>query len=125
MIVGFASSMSGKAKPADLAEEIMKSKTVIQAEIREGNNGLLVDTFHTGSVVGDQNFLLLRRDSLSRVFEEVVKNSGAAVMRCCTRRARRWGAKLQELHQDIRNGAHSRAGVLSHQHPHGRGVRSI
>jgi predicted hydrocarbon binding protein len=77
MVVGFASSNSGKEKGDDLVEEIMKSKTVIHAEVREGNDGLLVDTFHTGSVVGDQNFLLLRRDSLSRVFEEVVKIFGS------------------------------------------------
>jgi predicted hydrocarbon binding protein len=76
MVVGFASSMSGKEKSGELAEEIMKSKTVIHAEVREGNDGLLVDTFHTGNMVGDQNFLLLRRDSLSRVFEEVVKIFG-------------------------------------------------
>jgi len=76
MVVGFASSMSGKEKADVLQEEIMKSKTVIHAEVREGSDGLLVDTFHTGSVVGDQNYLLLRRDSLSRVFEEVVKIFG-------------------------------------------------
>lgn len=76
MVVGFASSITGKEKAENLAEGIMKSKTVIHAEVREGNDGLLVDTFHNGILVGDQNYLLLRRDSLSRVFEEIVKIFG-------------------------------------------------
>jgi predicted hydrocarbon binding protein len=77
MVVGFASSMSGKENGDDLKEELMKSKAVIHAEVREGNDGLLVDTFHTGSVVEGQNHLLLRRDSLTRVFEEIVKIFGS------------------------------------------------
>jgi len=77
MVVGFAASNSGKEKADALQDEILKSKAVIHAEVREGNDGLLVDTFHTGAVVGDQNYLLLRRDSLSRVFEEVVRIFGS------------------------------------------------
>jgi predicted hydrocarbon binding protein len=77
MVVGFASSISGKENADKMKEEIMKSKAVMHAEVREGSNGLLVDTFHTGSLVEGQNHLLLRRDSLSRVFEEIVKIFGS------------------------------------------------
>lgn len=73
---GFSESLSDKETPASLKKTIMSSKAAIDAEVHEGRDGLLVDSFHVGLDVGGDPFMLIRRDGLSHMLDHVVKILG-------------------------------------------------
>jgi len=77
MFSGFSESLSPTLTAEELKKLIMSSKAAISAIVFEGEDGLLVDTFHTGFVVGDEEYILMRRDGLVHVFDRVSKMLGS------------------------------------------------
>ena len=76
MLTAFAEALSSKETAASLKEAIGGLEAALETEVSEGRDGLLVDTFHTGILVGDDEYLLLRRQGLSGVFDHIVKLFG-------------------------------------------------
>lgn len=74
---GFTEALSPSLTGKDLEKLILSSRAAISATVHEGRDGLLVDTFHTGIVVGDEEYILMRRDGLVRVFDRVSKMLGS------------------------------------------------
>jgi len=74
---GFSEALSPKLTAKELETLIMNSKAAISAKVHEGKDGLLVDTFHTGFVVGDEEYILMRKDGLVHVFDRVSKMLGS------------------------------------------------
>lgn len=77
MFSGFSEALSRALTAKGLERLIMSSKAAISATVYEGKDGLLVDTFHTGFVVGDEEYILMRRDGLVHVFDRVSKMLGS------------------------------------------------
>ena len=74
---GFSEALSPKTTGKELEKLIMSSKAAISADVYEGKDGLLVDTFHTGFVVGNEEYILMRKDGLVHVFDRVSKILGS------------------------------------------------
>jgi len=74
---GFSEALSPSLAAKGLENLIMSSKAAISAKVYEGKDGLLVDTFHTGFVVGDEEYILWRRDGLVHMFDRVSKMLGS------------------------------------------------
>jgi len=74
---GFSEALAPTLTPKELEKLIMSSKAAISAQVSEGKDGILVDTFHTGFVVGDEEYILMRRDGLVHVFDRVSKMLGS------------------------------------------------
>ena len=68
---GFAEALS----PGETAEGIRKlalgSKGAIEAEVKEGRDGLLIDTFHIGFEVDGDDFVLMRSRGVGQMFDRV------------------------------------------------------
>jgi len=77
MFSGFSEALSQRLTAKELEKLIMGSKAAISVRVYEGKDGLLVDTFHTGFVVGDEVYILMRRDGLVHVFDRVSKMLGS------------------------------------------------
>jgi len=74
---GFSEALTPTLTGKELEKLIMSSKAAISAQVSEGRDGILVDTFHTGFVVGDEEYILMRRDGLVHVFDRVSKMLGS------------------------------------------------
>jgi predicted hydrocarbon binding protein len=74
---GFAEALTPAETADALRDLILKSKAAKEADVIEGKEGLLVDTFHTGLVVGDEDYVLLRRDGMAQMFDRVSKMLGS------------------------------------------------
>ena len=74
---GFSEALSPKTTGKELEKLIMGSKAAISAKVYEGSDGILVDTFHTGFIVGDEEYILMRKDGLVHVFDRVSKMLGS------------------------------------------------
>ena len=77
MFSGFAEALSPAQTPDEIQALVMSSKAALEAEVREGRDGLLVDTFHNGFVVDGDSYMLLRAAGLAHVFERVSKILGS------------------------------------------------
>jgi len=77
MFSGFSEALTPRLTGKELEKLIMSSKAAISVKVYEGEDGLLVDTFHTGFVVGDEVYVLMRRDGLVHVFDRVSKMLGS------------------------------------------------
>ena len=88
---GFSEALSPSTTGKDLEKLIMNSKVAISAEVYEGADGLLVDTFHTGFVVGDEEYILMRKDGMVQVFDRVSRMLGSGGKSSSSRRERQWG----------------------------------
>ena len=77
MFSGFSEALSPRLTAKELEKLIMGSRAAISAKVYEGKDGLLVDTFHTGFVVGNEVYILMRRDGLVHVFDRVSKMLGS------------------------------------------------
>jgi len=77
MFSGFSEALSPDLTGDGLKKLIMHSKAAIAAEIHEGKDGLLVDTFHTGYIVGTDEYILMRREGLIHVFDRVARMLGS------------------------------------------------
>ena len=76
MLSSFAESLSPEETVGGLKKSLTGLKAVLDADVRAGEDGLLVDTFHTGISVGGEDYLLLRREGLAGVFDHIVKIFG-------------------------------------------------
>jgi predicted hydrocarbon binding protein len=74
---GYSESLSAKESAQQIKKLIMSSKAAIDAQVVEGNDGLLIDTFHTGIDVGGDEFMLLRRHAVSLMFGHVARMLGS------------------------------------------------
>ena len=74
---GFSEALSPRTTGKELEKLIMSSKAAISAQVYQGKDGLLVDTFHTGFVVGDEEYILMRKDGLVQVFDRVSRILGS------------------------------------------------
>jgi predicted hydrocarbon binding protein len=76
MFAGFAESLSKNETPEKLVKVVLGSDAAMAVRVVEGTDGLLVDTFHTGFIVDDDTYLLMRRGGLVHMFETVSKMLG-------------------------------------------------
>ncbi|MDE1852661.1 MAG: hypothetical protein KGI38_02805 [Thaumarchaeota archaeon] len=76
MLTAFAESLSPTETPERLKAVLVRLSANLEADVREGVDGLLVDTFHTGIRVGDDDYILMRREGLARVYDYIVKIFG-------------------------------------------------
>lgn len=67
-----AEALSPGETPSNLEKAIRGSGAVKDVEVHEGQDGLLVDTFHTGLVVAGKEYLLMRRDGFNRVVDRMI-----------------------------------------------------
>ena len=70
---GFAVVLSPGDKPNDLKKLVQSSPKTIEARVDEGQDGVLVDSFHLGIGIGGRSFMRFRREGLSKVFDKVVE----------------------------------------------------
>ncbi len=74
---GFSEGLSDDLTSHDLKNLIMASRSAIAADVFEGEDGVLVDTYHTGYLVGKDEHILIRRDGMLHMFEHVSKMLGS------------------------------------------------
>lgn len=77
MFSGVSEALSKKETAKNLEGLILKSKAAVEAHVTEGEDGLLVDTFHTGYVVQDEDYMLQRRAGMVHMFDQVSKILGS------------------------------------------------
>lgn len=68
---GFAEALSEETTTEAIKKLILGSKGAFDAVVREGKDGLLVDTFHMGFNVDGDDYLLLRSQGISQMFDRV------------------------------------------------------
>jgi predicted hydrocarbon binding protein len=76
MISAFAEGLGPEVTSGTIQRALGGSKATIESEVREGHEGLLVDSFHTGLKVGGDDYILLRRGGMISVFDQIVKIFG-------------------------------------------------
>jgi predicted hydrocarbon binding protein len=74
---GFAEALSPQETAKGIRELILQSNAAIDADVREGTDGLLIDTFHTGFAVDTAEYMLLVREGLAHVFNHVSRLLGS------------------------------------------------
>lgn len=77
MLSAFAKALSDKETPATIQKALGTSPATVESEVREGKDGLLVDTFHTGLEALGEDYMLLRRWGLGNMFDHIVKIFGS------------------------------------------------
>lgn len=76
MFSAFAEALTDAETPDKLRSALQGTKATLEAEAREGKDGLLIDTFHKGLVMAGADYMLLRRDGLDGVFDRIVRLLG-------------------------------------------------
>ena len=77
MFIAFTQALTSSVSPEKVQSALGGSPAAIESEVREGQDGLLVDTFHTGLDVANEDFMLLRRGGMGSVFDHIVKIFGS------------------------------------------------
>jgi len=77
MFTGLSEALSPTTNGRELRNLILESKAAIEAEVAEGTDGLIVDTFHTGFNVGNEDYILERRTGVAHMFDHVAKILGS------------------------------------------------
>jgi predicted hydrocarbon binding protein len=77
MFSGFAEALSPGLTGDEIRELILGSKAAFEVEVKEGRDGLLVDTFHTGFTVDSDEFMLLRTGGMVHMFNRISKILGS------------------------------------------------
>jgi predicted hydrocarbon binding protein len=77
MFSGFAEALSKRETPEGLERLILSSKAAMTAQVKEGIDGILVDTFHSGLEVSGDEYLLMRKEGMAHMFDQVVKMLGS------------------------------------------------
>jgi predicted hydrocarbon binding protein len=72
-----AESLSPKETTETLDKLIMSSKAAMESMVMEGHEGLIVDTFHVGTEIGGEGFMLMRTEGLSGMFDAVARMLGS------------------------------------------------
>ncbi|MDA4124092.1 MAG: hypothetical protein OK438_01385 [Thaumarchaeota archaeon] len=73
---GFAQSLSQRESTANLKRLLGRSKMVKESWVGQGQQGFLVDSFHTGIDIDSESFMLSPRKGTSQMFEMLVKTFG-------------------------------------------------
>ena len=76
MVSAFAEALSKNETAAGIKKLLAASSVVVESEVRQGKDGLLVDTFHTGLEALREDYMLLRRWGMGSVFDHIVKIFG-------------------------------------------------
>ena len=74
---GFAEAISPGTTGQGIEDLVKGSKAAMEAVVREGKNGVLIDTYHTGLTVDGENYILLRSSGLRHMFDRVSKILGS------------------------------------------------
>lgn len=77
IVTGFAEALSQDETAEKLRKLITSSSVALEAEVSEGQDGILVDTFHTGLETDGEHLMLFRRSALARMFDRVYKLLGS------------------------------------------------
>jgi predicted hydrocarbon binding protein len=77
IVSAFAEGLSEAESAKSLSETLGRSRTILDSDVREGSGDILVDTFHTGPRVEGKDFLLISRDSLCSVFNQLTRLMGS------------------------------------------------
>lgn len=72
----FAEALSPKVTARSLQRDLGQVKSTLEADVRGGVGGLLVDTFHSGLSIGGENYLMVRGDGLNGMFDRIVQLFG-------------------------------------------------
>ena len=78
IVSGFAEALSNSETAANLHRLAVSSGVVLEAEVLEGVDGMLIDTFHTGLETGGEYLMLVRRNALTRMLDNVHRLLGTA-----------------------------------------------
>jgi predicted hydrocarbon binding protein len=74
---GFAEALSKDTTSEEIKKMILGSKGALDAVVKEGKGGLLIDTFHVGFNVDGDDYLLLRSQGLDQMFDRVSSMLGS------------------------------------------------
>ena len=77
MFSGFAEALDPKGTGEGIRELILKTGAALEAEVKEGKDGLLIDTFHRGFIVEGDRYMLLRQGELVNMFDHVASLLGS------------------------------------------------
>jgi predicted hydrocarbon binding protein len=72
----FAEALSPRETAESLQRDLNRVKSTLEADVREGDEGLLVDTFHTGISVENHDYIFLNRNGLNGMFHRIVQLFG-------------------------------------------------
>ncbi len=74
----FGEAISTSEAAGGLKELLTSSRFVIECQVNESQDGLLVDSFHTGIVTeSGESYLMLPREGVSHMFDKVVSQFGS------------------------------------------------
>ncbi len=93
---GFAEALNASETGESLQKLIMKSDAAIEAEVRAGKDGLLIDTYHQGFAVDGDRYMLLRREEMAHMFNHVsmiLGSGGEALLYEEGRTTGKWNAE--------------------------------
>lgn len=76
MLSAFAEALPPGEPVSVTAQALKKLDAALEVRVTEGTDGILVDDFHTGMQVGDDDYIMLSREGLSRVFDHIVRIFG-------------------------------------------------
>ena len=74
---GVSEALSKKETAEGLKALILSSKAAMDAEVREGRDGLLVDTFHSGPEIRGESYMLFSREGHRHMFTQIVRMLGS------------------------------------------------
>ena len=74
---GFTEALSEDVTPDLIKKLVLGSKGAFDAVVKEGRDGLLIDTFHVGFNVDGDDHLLLRSRGLGQMFDKVSSMLGS------------------------------------------------
>ena len=74
---GFAEALEATGTGEALRELILKSGSALDAQVREGKDGLLIVTFHRGFSVDGDRYVLMRQGELVKMFDHVAQLLGS------------------------------------------------
>jgi predicted hydrocarbon binding protein len=77
MFSGFSEALSPDQTAKGLKDLILQSRAAQDAEVYEGKDGLLVDTFHSGLAVGEEAYIMIRQEGIDHMFDEIVRFFGS------------------------------------------------
>ena len=111
---GFAEAVSPGMTGQGIEKLVKGSRAAMEAVVREGRDGVLIDTYHTGLTVDGESFVLLRSRSLRHMFDRVSKMLGSGGDALLYEEGAAMGRSAVEAIQDRleKRLARSQAGVL-------------
>jgi len=74
---GFAEALSKDTTSEGIKQLILGSKGALEVVVKEGREGLLIDTFHVGFNVDGDDYVLLRSQGLDQMFDRVTSILGS------------------------------------------------